>query len=86
MANVAGYYYSFFILLAPFTRASWAYGAALIGVATASSALVCIDPISRFWDDRYAAQSVVFLLCALGVCGTRAAIAVFRHDRRSAST
>jgi hypothetical protein len=79
MANVACYYYSFFVLLAPLARLSRAYSAALIGLAAVSSALVCIPAVSRFWDDRYVAQSVLFLAFALGIGVVRIVVS---HRRR----
>jgi hypothetical protein len=71
IANVACYYYSFFILFSPLARLSRAYSAALIGLAAASAGLMCIPAVSRFWDDRYLAQSVLFLAFALGISVVR---------------
>jgi hypothetical protein len=81
VANVAGYYYSVFILLAPLSRRSIFYGGVLVATATASAALICIPALSRFWDERYLAQSIVFLVCALTFCIARI-VASTRARRR----
>lgn len=59
--DLACYYYSMFVVLAALARAHRGYGLGLIALGTTSSLLVAIPAISASWDERFAAQSMLYV-------------------------
>src|SRR5262249_19788933 len=61
------YYYVFFLLAAPLGKAARSLERAALFVSGTSALLLIWPRISYWWDDRYTAQSVVFVAYALGL-------------------
>ena len=75
------YYYSFFVLAALLSRIGRGWEQIALFVAGFSELLVLNGFVSYYYDDRYTAQSVLFLLFAIGIL-----CAFWPRRRRAAAT
>jgi hypothetical protein len=67
IAHLTCYYYSFFLLAAPLARHNRQIEMLLLGAGGMSALIIVWPRVSYWWDDRYNAQSVVFLALGLAL-------------------